>query len=243
MKNNGITTYVPIWRGDPYGDGIHENLKIYFEESGGSFETGSIRYNTNSNDFSANVSALADKISDLTDKYGKEKVAVVLVGFEETALLVQSANSHDILHKVQWFGTNTLTHTNILQNNPLAMELVKDVNFTALIVKPELTYLGEDVIKYVSTEICRNASMFALASYDIPWIYGMSILQTQSDRTADIKPILEQVVSEYNGTMGKIVLNKYGDLKSADYTISTLVDKNWIDIGVYKTNGTLIMYP
>ena len=69
------------------------------------------------------------------------------------------------------------------------------------------------------------------------------MLQAQSDRASDIKPILEQVVSEYDGALGNILLNEYGDIKSADYTISTIMGSDWIDTGVYTQDDSIIWYP
>ena len=69
------------------------------------------------------------------------------------------------------------------------------------------------------------------------------MLQAQSDRASDIKPILEQVVSEYDGALGRILLNEYGDIKSADYAISTIMGSDWIDTGVYTKDDSLVWYP
>ena len=242
MKDRGVEAYVPIWRGDPYGDGINDNLPTYFENSSQLKEKG-IRYSPEIRDFSVESSVLANRVSELVAEYGKDKVAVVLTGFEESLQLVQSANSYEILRDVQWFGTNSLTHSSIFQNDPIATDFVQDVNFTALIVKPESTSIGDEVTQHVVEKIGRNASMFVLSSYDISWIYGTAILQAQSDRASDIKPILEQVVSEYTGALGTINLNEYGDVESADYVISTIIDANWVDVGVYRMDGNLVWYP
>ena len=153
------------------------------------------------------------------------------------------SNEYDVLHDVQWFGTNSLTHSDILQNDPISFDFAQDVNFTALIVKPQSTSLGDEVTQHVADKIGRNTSMFVLSSYDISWIYGTAMLQAQSDRASDIKPILEQVVSEYDGALGNILLNEYGDIKSADYTISTIMGSDWIDTGVYTQDDSIIWYP
>ena len=103
-----------------------------------------------------------------------------------------------------------------------------------------ITSLGDDFADKL------RKSMFVLSSYDISWIYGTAILQAQSDRASDIKPILEQVVSEYDGALGRILLNEYADYaisKYTDYAISTIMGSDWIDTGVYTKDDSLVWYP
>ena len=72
------------------------------------------------------------------------------------------------------------------------------------------------------------------------WIYGLSILEAQSDRYADIKPILPKIASEHNGAIGEIKLNENGDLESSDYSIYEIDNAEWVVIGSYFRNGTII---
>ena len=54
------------------------------------------------------------------------------------------------------------------------------------------------------------------------------------------KPILPKIASEHNGAIGEIKLNENGDLESSDYSIYEIDNAEWVVIGSYFRNGTII---
>ena len=60
------------------------------------------------------------------------------------------------------------------------------------------------------------------------------------DRSSDVIPIMSKIASEYSEQY-PIILNEHGDLTSSDYTLHTISDGNWIYVGTYNRNGTIIL--
>ena len=82
IQHEGIQVIVPVWRGDTWGDGLSDATTSSFVERGGIIDDG-VRYNPESPEFSASTSLLAEKVRGYVDEYGKDKVAVLFLGFAE----------------------------------------------------------------------------------------------------------------------------------------------------------------
>ena len=89
LVNDGITRIVPVHRGDAWGDGLVKTTVESFEKLGGAADEG-IRYNPETKEFSADSSILADKVQAHVDDVGKDKVAVVYIGFAEAVQFIQA---------------------------------------------------------------------------------------------------------------------------------------------------------
>ena len=239
LKNEGIENLITIWRGDTYGDGLAENLEKSFIETGGAVFDG-IRYNPETPDFSVSASILSDVVSPLIDEHGSSTVAIVIIGFAESVQFIQSAAQYEVLDDIRWFGSDSLANEIKLVQDPITFEFVQTVNFTAMSPGFASTLASENVKTAVFDELGRYPTTFVETSYDIPWIYGLAILNAQSDRSADIKPILPQIASKHEGAIGAIQLNENGDLESSDYSLYEIIGEDWIVIGNYFRNGTII---
>jgi branched-chain amino acid transport system substrate-binding protein len=106
MWKDGIKAVVPIWRGDIWGDGLSKATKTRFESLGGTVLEG-IRYDPDT-DFSAEEDILSSKVSQAVDRFGRERVAVHFIGFNEVVNLftrTQNQSSYSNtgdLSKVVW---------------------------------------------------------------------------------------------------------------------------------------------
>ena len=239
LKNEGIENLITVWRGDTYGDGLAENLENSFTSAGGIVTEG-IRYNPETPDFSVTASVLADTASLSVADFGSDKVAIVIIGFAESIQFIQSSAQYEILNDVRWFGADSLANEFKLVQDPITLEFTQAVNFTAISPGFASTPASEQVKTHIFDKLGRYPTTFVETSYDIPWIYGLSILEAKSDRYADIKPILPKIASEHNGAIGEIKLNENGDLESSDYSIYEIDNAEWVVIGNYFRNGTII---
>ncbi|MDI1495294.1 MAG: ABC-type branched-chain amino acid transport system, periplasmic component [Cenarchaeum symbiont of Oopsacas minuta] len=238
LKHEGVENLVTIWRGDTYGDGLTENLKKSFVNAGGFADDG-VRYNQESPDFSVSTSILAERVSTLIDEHGSDNVAIVIIGFAESLQFIQSAAQYDVLDDIRWFGADSLANEIKLIQDPIALEFTQNVNFTTVSPGFAATSASDKVKTKVFDTLGRYPSTFVETSYDIAWIYGLAILEAESDRSVDIKPILMKVASKYEGAIGSIELNENGDLESSDYSISAIVDGDWVTVGNYFRDGTI----
>ncbi|MCE2509347.1 MAG: hypothetical protein J4G04_08710, partial [Nitrosopumilaceae archaeon] len=152
MESEGIEAMVSIWRNDDYGNGVVEHTHANFEKTG-TVEPG-IAYNQEQSTFSSEVSILADNVQELVDEYGADKVAVLMVGYDESVDIIQSAANYDILSNVRWFGAETYVGVSYFAEDRIANEFINSVKFTALFVSDEGNTGGshDRVIEHVRNE-------------------------------------------------------------------------------------------
>lgn len=72
------------------------------------------------------------KISNATAAYGADKWAVFLVSFDESGQILEKVADLNI-PEVRWFGTDSLTMSNVISSNHKAAEFAAASNFTASI--------------------------------------------------------------------------------------------------------------
>ena len=240
LQNQGIQVAVTVWRSDTYGDGLSENFKISFENDGG-IATEGIRYNQESLEFSVDADILNSRVVSLIDEYGAENVGVVFIGFAETVQFMQSASQYDALKSIRWFGTDSISQEHKITDDPIAGQFAKDVSLITTIIGFPSTPISEMLDAHLVETMGRTPTTFAQTAYDIMWLYGLAILESGSDRSSDVIPIMPKIASEYSGAIGPTILNEHGDLTSSDYTLHTVSDGNWIYVGTYNRDGTIIL--
>jgi branched-chain amino acid transport system substrate-binding protein len=206
IKNEGIQVIVPVWRGDTWGDGISQSTTESFVERGGMIDEG-IRYNPEAPEFSATTSLLSAKVQEHVDQVGADKVAVLFLGFAEILQFMQSAAQHDVLDDVRWFGPGANTKEHKLIDDPIALEFSHNIQFTTVQVAVTKNPTYEWVESTLTSELGRTPNTFVHSSYDIVWIIGLAMLQTESSDVTKIKEIIPNVAKNYYGIKLEISWN------------------------------------
>ena len=129
LISRDITTVVPIWRADAWGDGLHEKTKESFEAEGGMFDEG-VRYNPETAEFSTEASILADKVQSYIDE-GKDtsEIGVFVISFAEILPLMQSASQYPVLENVRWFGSDGNAKEQQRIDDPIGLKFSQKVMF------------------------------------------------------------------------------------------------------------------
>ncbi len=235
----GIEVIVPVYRGDTWGDGLVEATAEHFAELGRTVDDG-VRYNPESPEFSATASLLADKVADAKQRYGDDKVAVMLISFSEGLLFMQSAASHDVLGTVQWFGSDGNALDQTITSDKIGKSFTTATDFTSVLVSASDSEINQRV-KSTLTGILGNTPItYAYGSYDAVWLVGLAMLETQSTDVDAVKNTLHTVARNHNGAIGNTALNEAGDLAQADYEIHGVVDGDWVLLGKYTSNDDVI---
>jgi branched-chain amino acid transport system substrate-binding protein len=239
IQHEGIQVLVPVWRGDTWGDGLSAATTSSFVQRGGIIDEG-VRYNPESPEFSASTSLLAAKVQEYVDEYGKDKVAVLFLGFAEILQFTQSAAEHDVLDKVRWFGPGANTKEHKLINDPIGLEFSTNVQFTTVqFAASKITDTGavnpiyEKVQDHLTESLGTAPNSFVLSSYDAVWIIGLSILETQSTDVTTIKSVISDIAENYSGAIGSTILNEAGDLAQANYEVWGIRGGEWVLLGQY----------
>jgi branched-chain amino acid transport system substrate-binding protein len=233
IQNEGIQVIVPVWRGDTWGDGISAATIGSFVERGGITDEG-VRYNPESPEFSASTSLLAEKVQGYVDEYGADKVAVLFLGFVEVLQFTQSASQHEVLDDVRWFASGAVTKEHKLVADPIGLKFSNSVQFTTVMVAFSENPIYEHVQTQLTEQLGRTPNTFVHPSYDVVWVMGLSILETQSTDVSKIKSVFSDVAEHYYGAIGPTILNEAGDLAQANYEVWGVRDGEWVLLGQYS---------
>ncbi len=233
IQNEGIQAIVPVWRGDTWGDGISAATIGSFVERGGIADDG-VRYNPEAPEFSASTSLLAEKVRGYVDEYGADKVAVLFLGFVEVLQFTQSASQHEILDDVRWFASGAVTKEHKLVDDPIGLEFSTSVQFTTVMVAFSENPIYEHVQDSLTEKLGRTPNTFVHPSYDVVWVIGLSILETQSTDVSKIKSVFSDVAGHYYGAIGPTILNEAGDLAQANYEVWGIRGGEWVLLGQYS---------
>ena len=232
IQHEGIEVLVPVWRGDTWGDGLSAATTSSFVKRGGIIDEG-IRYNPESPEFSASTSLLAEKVQGYVDEYGKDKVAIVFLGFAEILQFIQSASEHDVLDDVRWFGPGANTKEHRLIDDPKGFEFSTNVQFTTVQFAASKNPIYDKVQAHLTETLGTEPNTFVHSSYDAVWIIGLAMLETQSTDVTTIKSVISDIAENYSGAIGPTILNEAGDLAQADYEVWGIRGGEWILLGQY----------
>jgi len=221
MYATGIRYYIPIWRGDTYGDGLKSSTEQAFKRLGGNVDAG-VRYNPEVKEFTTEVAALADKVRAAISTYGKERTAVHLIAFEEAVTFFNEAAKQPVLKEVRWYGSDGTALSGGVADDPVSAKFSRDTKFLNTIFAPTRSDIFNRVRDTVKNQVGREPDSYSYTMYDILWVLTQSILMANAYDPALVKELLPTVAGAYFGASGWTVLNENGDRKTGDYDIWVL---------------------
>ncbi len=244
----GVKAVAVLQRGDTWGDGLYEAFEGRFKELGGIILE-RIRYDPAKTEFSAEISILNDVISNAIEKYGKSKVALLFLGFEEIAPIQATAADYPALMSIPWFGSD---------GHVISERLLTEQGENAVKVKHLCTYIGVTrspiymrfAEKYKSI-VGYYPEAYDTYLYDSLWLLTRAIIEAGSTDPEIIKEILPRIAESYFGASGWCRFNEAGDRAAGNYDIwailnSTTIEKyglnragigeeiDWAIVGVYN---------
>ena len=239
LQNQGIEVLIPMYRADAWGDGTVQTVSEYFSELGGTVKEG-IRYDTQSQEFAASAYLLAEMVQDSVDVHGKDRVAVMLSSFGEGLDFMRHASTYPILHDVIWLGSASIIQEQNVIDDPIIRELADSVGLMSVIPAASENEVQSRVKSIITEQIGSEPISFMYVSYDAVWLIALSMLEAQSTETTDIKRVIDDVASKYDGTASNIKLNEAGDLAGADYEVWGVHEGEWKVIGAYDSVSDLM---
>jgi branched-chain amino acid transport system substrate-binding protein len=245
MWLRGIRWVIPVWRGDTWGDGLKRYTVEYFMsickasgESCGVLEEYGIRYDPAAKEFSVEAAALASRVEDAAKRYGKDKVGVLLIAFEEAAAFFAASKPYPILWEVKWQGSDgTAAIAPLL--DPAVADMVVKVEFYNTMASPGVSPLMEKIRSYIKEKLGMEPMSYTYFVYDIAWTIALAIDAAGAYDPMKVKEVLPLVLKRYMGASGYIELDENGDRAIADYDIWAVVEVapgkyEWRVIGLYQ---------
>jgi len=239
IYSEGITTLIPIWRGDTWGDGLHDGIFTEFTRIGGTVDEG-IRYFPETKTFPIETSFLADRVNHHINSIDAQNIGVMIIGFEEYVQIIHSASEYDVLDDVRWFGSPGVARTSQMISEPILMDFADTTQFTAIQFAPSYSEQYDMVKSRIELDISRSPSVYAFTAYDSVWVTGLTILDTDSIDVITIKNRFPIIADSYTGVIGHTKLNDAGDLATGNYEIVVIKNDQWFLAGTYNTDSGII---
>jgi branched-chain amino acid transport system substrate-binding protein len=245
MWDAGIRHYIPIWRGDTYGDGLKGSTEAAFKKLGGTVDEG-IRYNTEAKEFGTEVTTLATKVQSAVSSRSAGQVAVHLIAFEEAVTMLNEANKRDILKQVRWFGSDGTAGAGSLQNDAISGAFNQQTKFLHTIFAPTTSDLFNRVRQNIMSQVGREPDTYTYTIYDILWVYTLSILAVNKYDPTAVKQLLPIIAGRYFGASGWTTLNDAGDRVGGDYDVWALEKSDgafgWKIVGTYIASSDKVAW-
>ncbi len=238
----GIKVVVPAGRDGIWVTDLMDSTNEVFIEAGGSqpesgegygadgFEGGlflePILYDASGRFEQRHLEMLSEAVSGQLDTYGKDRVAVMFVGFEETYDFLEEASKYEVLADVRWFGADANT---VPAGSAEALGFAEAVQFTS--VQPTVPYgdVTEDVDARMAEILGRQPSVYAFFAYDAMRLIGEAVLDGQTSSAPDVADGIVQAASEYEGASGgSIEFNEAGDRMETAYAVWQIQDGAWV---------------
>ncbi len=235
VSDQGFTTVVPIWRGDAWGDGLHDVFAREFELLGGDVDEG-VRYNPEAAEFSSSASLLAQKVREHASVVPVEKVAVVDMSFTELVQIAQSASQYDILGDVRWFGASAIVKDRQLVEDPISGRFTEGVGLVAMQFAPSESDKYARISDMLVSELGRIPNAYAFSTYDSVWVVGLAMLHTQGADVNQIRQAVPDVAAGHSGVIGSTRLNEAGDLDNSNYELWGVRGGEWVPVGRYDSS-------
>ena len=237
IYDSGIRSIVAVWRGDPWGDGLYKAAADRFKQLGGEVAA-EIRYDPDAKEFSAEVSTLASKVSELVNKYGADKVGVLDIAFEEAAILLKQASEYDVLGKVKWFGSDGTALSEDIRKDPTSASFSVKTKFLNTIFAPTKSKRYLDLRDKIISKVGREPETYAYNSYDAAWLIALSLLCVGKYDSEAVKKVLPTIANGFFGASGLTTLDKAGDRVPTNYKLWAIVEEagkyQWKHVATYN---------
>ena len=226
MRDEKIEYVIPVFRADIYGEGFNRTFAREFKAQGGIVDEG-IGYAPGKIDPISVAASLKMKISNATAAHGANKVAVLLVSFDEAGQILEEAADLKV-PEVRWFGTDSTAMNNVISSNNRAAEFAMASNFTSsiedfgVVFHPFVPsnavseYLKEKVIE----QLGRVPDPTYQYDYDMLWLAGLTLMNARSN---DLKVTTYEVASRTYGFSGPLQFDAFGDREFGHYGFYRLV--------------------
>ncbi len=220
-----------IYRKDTWGEGLLNAFKKAFESLGGTV-VGTVGYDPDSKDLSAEVLRLADFV-----KEGGSGTAVLLISFGDDAVMVlNSAKNDETLSNSEWFGTDGTAFI-IKIASQVGEVAVKMGGLKSTQFAPTQSSKWKEFKERFTSRFGLAPEAYSLNSYDAAWVIALSIIEAGRYDGEKIAKVLPKVANRYFGVSGWTKLDENGDRAGGDYGIAAIKIVNgkpqWVTVGVY----------
>lgn len=210
-RQEGVTTLIPIWRGDKYGDELVVHAKARFKQLGAEALPGS-RFDPDRTDFAPIVEDLKKQIDKAMAENPKTKIGVLLVAGEEAVPILKTAAGVAGLETLNWYGCDATAMNDDIAKDPVSADFAMRTRF----LSPRYGEGGSNVYTKLEQRIQQKTDLFpdtqSAAAYDAAWAAFYTAMATGGTRNFEVfKRTFPQTCEHTYGVTGWLALNDHGD--------------------------------
>jgi len=235
MWNQGIRNIVVIYRGDDWGDGLFNATKQNFLALGGNV-IGSIRYDPNAKDYSAEVQNLANLVSSFSNGTSLGILALSFPG--DFISIFNAAKNYPVLMSVKWYGSDG-TVNDVQVRDVIGQDIVNSgvgyINVAYTVPHNELQ--DSFIARYYNLTGNRpSGATFAL--YDGIWSIALTVVQSGTTSGKILTQAYPLFAQHYFGLSGWLKFDQNGDRQYGAYSYVELQRDSsgkiaWVTVGSF----------
>jgi branched-chain amino acid transport system substrate-binding protein len=230
LHSRDIDACVVIQRGDAWADGIYNYFEPAYTSEGGVILE-KIRYAGEATEFSNYLQTAEDILSNAEEEYGLEHIAIEVIAFSESVVMVTQAEDYPTVWSVPWFGSDGTAITQ--QHVDDAPDQSVHLGLFSTVAAPAESQKFTDLWDRYQALVNQPYGYYTACTYDIGWILTNTVLEAQSSLATDILPLQAPTSFNMFGASGWNRLNNDGDRYGSNYQIWSY-DPNPVVVGLYS---------
>lgn len=212
----GIEALIVIQRGDWWADWIYGAFETEYEARGGVILE-RIRYASEAIEFSSYLAAAENVAESNIGVHGLEHIGVLILSFNESAIMVNQAKDYPTIYDLYWFGSEGTAKSQ--QHLDDAPEESAHLKILSTLAAPVDSSKFNEMSDRYNNLASQSLSFDKACDIDIAWIIAQAVLDTQSLDATDIINVIPDIAFRYFGYSGWCLLNECGDRASCNYDI------------------------
>ena len=221
LLSHGIKAIVVLQRADAWADGIMNFFEPEFTAAGGVIIE-KIRYAGEATEFSNYLQTAESKVAEAIETYGVEHVAMEVISFSESVVMVTQAVDYPSVYSVKWFGSDGTTMSQ--QHCDDAPEQTLQVRLYSTLAAPAASEKYQDLYDRYFGLVAQPMGYYTACTYDIGWVLTESMLNAQTTDATVLVPIQHDTAFNNFGASGWNRLNIAGDRYGSNYQIWSYYD-------------------
>jgi len=228
MVEQGIWNAIVIQRDDDWGNTLYDALKSEFETRTGATPM-QIKYSVSTTDFTSQLQAAEGSAPSMGYQH---PIAIVLLGYDEVASILNQAKGYQTINNLMWFGTdNSANQQSIITQAPDQAKKLHLISPAPAIYPSDLY----DAVKTrYSSRMGTDLTYYDATEYDAYWLYALSVVAAGDSTAEHVNPKLLETSANYIGISGWCKMDFYGDRVNTDYNFFDYEDVKGIAKSVYN---------
>jgi branched-chain amino acid transport system substrate-binding protein len=250
MFDKGVRYAVPIFRNDPWGQGLNTTISEAFSKLGGTVVPGvAFAPEELATDFSVETQQLATYVQSQLNAHPGQ-IGVIDITFEEAVPMTLKARDYPVLWTVPWYGTDgtALSGKMTLDTQSAAFTTNSTVNMLHPVFAATRSDKYNNLTSQLIDKFGRQPETYAYASYDAVWMIAYALMTVRAYDSEAVRKAMPNVTEDYFGSSGRVLLNSSGDRAISDYDIWMIYKKpdntyDWKQYGIwnYATDSITLM--